>query len=638
MLTQSRAGRYPLALTAVLTLFGLLSAPGAHAQALRVTAANASNSAVYDVNFSGSGGSISVLNTDANRHVSLRSLVFIPNAQSGQIDLLVADSSRGEIVRYADATGVATLVWSTATGPGPNYPDGLSVDAAGNLFVASSASGNTKPAQLWVFPSDPLLPAGAGFLAPRLIDSSFGGLSVQTLEETLVARTTSNASGAGDLLLLTGSPATVLVYSSANVQNVLNGGGSITPSRTLISSAQFPAGVAPGGMDYWPVDNSLLITTASGTVLRYSFTATSPVRGADFATGLGNGKFKVRTGIEATQPFAFLANNNGGEILKFGAPPAGGGANPPLATVTSGVQRPQGLAASNLAATAAAECLQTAGGCDLLGSVLKHSVDRLASLSGYVIEDVCIVPKDPRITLYGSCTGHSLPVAQVCAGYGDTVIPDSMCGGSGASGSGFALIKSTSNSLNAAKGALIVNEAFTEGVLSGAVNPCPKTVLGWAPTDGEGTVVEGDTMLEITSSCGSSKGLTRGLSLWGIGLVLNENALPGKNLADARVKFAATKYDSLGSTITLAGIQPTFRSSLIACLDASRTFFDRKKYANAATQLVTCDALVAANEGAFTGNAVNPNPSGEIRGRIANLYLSIKARILGETAPGNWPP
>jgi hypothetical protein len=188
MLIPSRAGRNPLVLTAALTLLGILAAPGAQAQVLRITAANASNSAVYDVNFSGSGGSISVLNSDANRHVSLRSLVFIPNAQSGQIDLLIADSSRGEIVRYANATGAATVVWSTATGAGPTYPDGLSVDGAGNLFVASSASGNTKPAQLWVFPTDPLLPAGAGFLAPRLIDSAFGGLSVQTLEETVVAR------------------------------------------------------------------------------------------------------------------------------------------------------------------------------------------------------------------------------------------------------------------------------------------------------------------------------------------------------------------------------------------------------------------------------------------------------------------
>ena len=98
MLIPSRAGRYPLVLTAALTRLGILAAPGAQAQVLRVTAANASNSAVYDVNFSGSGGSISVLNTDANRHVSLRSLVFIPNSQSGQIDLLIADSSRGEIV------------------------------------------------------------------------------------------------------------------------------------------------------------------------------------------------------------------------------------------------------------------------------------------------------------------------------------------------------------------------------------------------------------------------------------------------------------------------------------------------------------------------------------------------------------
>ena len=117
-------------------------------------------------------------------------------------------------------------------------------------------------------------------------------------------------------------------------------------------------------MDFWPADNSLLITTASGTLLRYSFTPTSAIRGPDFATGLGNGKFKVKTGVQASAPLAFVANNNGGEILKFGAPPVGGGSNPPLATVTSGVQRPQGLAASNLAARDAAECLDTAGGCD----------------------------------------------------------------------------------------------------------------------------------------------------------------------------------------------------------------------------------------------------------------------------------
>lgn len=636
MSPRGKGGSFLLA--AVLGTISLFTAVGAHAQALRITAANASNSAVYDVTFSGSSGSISVLNSDANLHVSFRSLAFIANTQTGKIDLLVSDASRGEIVRYADASGAATPVFSAAGGSGPLSPDGISVDGAGNMFVVTSASGNTKPAELWVFPRNPTLPAGAGFSAPQLIDRSFGGRAVQSLEETLIARTTSAASAAGDLLVLVGSPAAVLVYGGADIEGVIAGAGPISPVRTLISSAQFPAGVAPGGMDFWPTDSSLLITTATGTILRYSFTATTAIRGADFATGLGNGKYKVKTGVQASAPYAFVANNNGGEILKFGTPPAGGGANPALATVTSGVQRPQGLAASNLAARAAATCLESAGGCDLFGNVLKHSVSGLSTVSGYVIEDVCVVAKDPRITQFGTCTGHTLPVSQVCAGYGNAVIPDHMCGGSGSTGAGFALIKSTTNSLDTAKGALIANEAFAEGLLNGPNAPCPKTVLGWAPAADEGSIVEGNAMLELTGTCGSSSALSRGLSVWGVGLVLNEAALPGKNTTDSRVKFALTKYDALSATIALATIQPAFRSTLSACIDTSRTYLDRKKYANAAAQLVSCDALVAANESAFSASTNNPNPSGEIRGRFANLYLAISTRISGNPPLGAWPP
>jgi hypothetical protein len=622
---------------AALGLAGLFASMQAEAQSLRVTAANASNSATYDVTFSGSGGFTTVLNNDQNQHVSLRSLVLIPNTATGKIDLLVADTSRGEIVRYADAQGASTRVWTSAAG-GPANPDGLSVDGDGNLFVVTSAPSNRKPAQLWVFPSDKSLPSGAGFLAPRLIDDSFGGRAVRGLEESLIARATSGASGAGDLLLLASDPALVLVYPAAAVQGVINGGGPISPVRTLLGGAQFPAGVVPGGMDFWPVDNSLLITTANGTLLRYSFSATSATRGPDFATGLGNGKFKVKTGREASVPLAFVANNNGGQILKFGAPPAGGGSNPPLATVTLGVQRPQGLAVSNLDSTNAANCLESAGGCDVLGGVISHRVGGVPSLTGYVIEDTCVVEIDPRIAEFGSCTGHNLPVAQVCAGYGTTVIPDYMCGASGNSGSGFALVKSTSNSLSAAKGVLIANSGYAENLLSGPNPPCPQLVLGWAPSAGEGTIVEGNLMLELTSGCGSSHLLSRGLSVWGVGLELDESALPGSNPAAARVNFAITKYNALSNTIALASIASAFRTTLTTCLDESRRIFDRAKYPQAAGQLLTCDALVAANESAFTGTSLNPNPSGEIRGRLANLYLQINTRILGNTAPSTWPP
>ena len=415
------------ALRALLTIAALSIAAGAHAQVLRVTAANASNSSVYNVTFSGSGGFVTPLNTDANKHVSFRSLAFVPNAQTGKVDLLIADTSRGEIVRYADATGAATLVWNTSVGPGPVYPDGLSLDGNGNLYVVSSASGSPKPAELWVFPRDSSAPAGAAFLSPRLVDASFGGIAIQALEETVSVRAAGSGANVGDLLVLSSSPALVLVYSAAALDAVINGSGPIGPSRTLIASAQFPAGVAPGGMDIWPVDGSLLITTADGTVLRYGFASGTAVRAPDFATGLGNGKFKVKTGIQSGTPYAFVANNNGGDIIEFGAPPAQGGGNPPLATVTAGVQRPQGLAATNLAATDSNTCLRQSGGCDVLQSVLKHSVTGLQTLPGYVIEDTCIVQVDPRIAQYGTCTGHTLPVSQVCAGYGNAVIPDYMC-------------------------------------------------------------------------------------------------------------------------------------------------------------------------------------------------------------------
>lgn len=636
----------PRAWLAALAL--IVAAAPASAQVLRVTATNAVDSRVYDVKFSGSGGTTTTLNTDQTAHSSFHSDVYVINADSGKIDLLVADTVRGEIVRYADATGASTLLWSTAQGAGPRHPDGLSVDAAGNLYVLSSGKHDQEdddrdhddddsPTQVWVLPRDPARPTGAAFLAPRLIDGSFGGAPVHYLEDTLVSRTTRAAAGPGDLLVLSSSPTSVFVYSAASIAAVIAGGGPVSPSRTLLGPSDFPVGNSLArGMDFWPVNDSLLIATSKGTILAYAFTATTPTRLADFASGLGTGKFKIRIGLDGGIPYAFVADYKGNRILKFGAPPATG-SNPPLASVTDGVRRPQGLTTSNLASVGASTCLQSAGGCDPLGNVIAHSVQNLSTLAGFVIEEPCVVRTDPRVTQYGTCTGHTLPVAQVCSGFGATVIPDYLCGGAGPSGAGFALVKSTTNTLAAAKGALVLNEVFTGNVLPGTSPDCPQTVVGWAPTEGEGTVVEGNALLELTGGCGSSKSLSKGLSLWGAGLVLNEPALPGTDLADKRVKFALSKYDTLSATVAAATITSTFRNKLNYCLAKSRGYFMYHKYLNAAGQLVTCDALVAANEAAFTATTNNPNPSGEIRSRIANLYLQIYARILGNPAPTSWP-
>lgn len=641
----------------------LLAVAAARADNLHVTAANSSNNSVYSVSFVAPGGTTTLLNTDASSHVSFRSLVYVANQATGTLDLLVADTLGGAIVRYAGGTGAATVVWSTAAGAGPKHPDGLSVDAAGNLYVVSYRCQDEARSELWVLPQNPAVPLGSGFLAPLLIDNRFAGVEAERLKETLVAGSASGAAGMGDLLLLIGDNGDanytyndsnddwVLVYSAASIQALIQNdiagnaySGPIAPSRILLSASQFPAGQYAVGMAFWPVDNSLLITTntrsnsrtAGSAILRYSFTPTSATRMADFADGLGFGLAKVKTALQTGVPYAFVSQQARGQILELGAPPSSG-ANVPLATVTQNVNSPDGLAVSNAAATAATNCAGGSG-CDLLGGVIPHHVVTATQpVTGNVLEQSCVVPVDPRIA-NGTCTG-SLKVSDVCPGFGATVIPDTLCGGSGPSGSGFALIQTSANGVDTVPDLLVYNEATAANILGGTNPLCPQTVLGWAPRSNstEGTIVEGNNMVELTGYCGSSSGLSRGLSIWGIGLVLNEAALPVTPSPNPMVNFATTKFQDLSATVSSANIVSTVKTKLLACIAKSQYLMNQSKYACAARQVVYCDGTVAANQASYGSSSTNPNPYGEIRGRLANLYLTINSRILHNAPPTAWP-
>ncbi|MFZ0009512.1 MAG: hypothetical protein WAK94_14860 [Steroidobacteraceae bacterium] len=712
------------ALAAATGVLGQASNPGVN---LNVMAVNSSNGKVYSVTFTPPGGSTTVGNTDGSSYQLPVALAFVTNATTYQLDLLVADQQRGALYRYPGALTpqtppnptTATLLWnSRSAGSGPLAPDALAVDGDGNLFVTSLAAANGEvgsPPQLWQFPVGT---AGSGsFAAPVLLDGSFG--PGESLVEVALAPADVagvSAVAGGDLVVLTTTR--VLAYSRS----------SGFTSRTTLFTFPNPR-INRSSLDFWPIGNgaganySLLITNlTSGTIERYYFTDPLISAPAPFYSGLGLLLYRVRVLYQAGTPLAFVARS--GSILEFGA--TAGGTGTLLATVTQNVTTAQGLAVSNSFTNAASLCLQPQG-CDLTG-LLTHTVTGVSTLTGDIVENVCTVTADPRVTFVTgvwSCsvpytppaslnftcppgtpgrTGPGcLPVNAVCPGFDDTgkmAIPETICGRSGSSGSGFSLIKTLVNPTQF-NGGYVQNSA----VLANGSNPQCGPGSGadgaflWAPLQAEGQVFESPNMLDITSGCGSIHGGSDGVSVWGVGLSVNEAApeltsgglpLPLENFSKTKYSDLTTTIDNLtqsnpsyprwtdnypniASTVSLAlwgGNVPPANTSPFGCLDQSwLDFYDATQVdvngsaqwtadlQNAANMLTnadttggsTCDGIVlnalATNPNAFiqTPNATYPNapielnPSGQLRSRFANLYYTLNTRILGNAASATWP-
>jgi hypothetical protein len=654
-----------------LALAAVLLATAAPAETLRVTAANSVGNLVYDVTSFVPPGTISPLNTDGASHGSFSSLVLVPNVPKGTVDVLVTDITNDQIIRYTPALGATaattTLVWSRKNcGTGPTSPDGLSVDSAGNLYFVS-----TQSAQLWVLPASATSATGYAS-TPLLVSAAFsGGYGVVRLRETAVAASSTGAWHLGDVLLLVGNKNStsnqntnndaVYLYRAATISQVLNGAGPVSaPDEVLISGTQFPNKEYGLGMDFWPADAldanpTLLILTTAGRILRYDFTTNAGVVVPNlvqvFASGLGGGLGKLKAGLQLETPYAYVTQSlagNAGQILQFGAPTTPG-TNNLIGTATQGVMSPDGLAVEPLGAVTAISC-ESVSGCDISGGVIPHKLLTTgAQPTGNVIEATCVVLKDPRVNASGMCDGTTLNVGTLCPGFGNEIIPGTLCGGSGVSKAGFALVRTNAAGVNGIPGILVTSEANVDKILppaTGQANlPCPSNTYSWAPfsdaSPSEGGVVNIDPatglaeLAEMTSFCGTSGGSNRGMSVYGVGLALNTNALTGGLVGDAQ-----SKYNDLSSTVAAANIVPATRTSVNACLSNINSYLSQGDYVCAANEAAQCDTLVGQDPSPATnypGNAANPNPWGEIRGRLGNLYLALNTRVSGNPPNSAWP-
>ena len=513
------------------------------AHATKVVTANSSNNQLSLIDFDASPNVIA-LNFDANERKSLQAIAIRDDLASG-VHLIVADAQASEICWYADpvvdpqSAGRCRLIGSPTLSPGPQLPGALALNATGDLFALTSGSGSaaSKTAEIWAYPHvpgcvgsscrpgdylDPIRLSG-----PMTINITPGAASatlvpLELLEEARVfTSASSRVIEQGDLLVLAGRPAALVRLAGVGAAPFT----TMPQAEVLIYPAEaagvdplrkFPAGAEPGGFDFAP-GNRLLVTNSNGTVLAYNLAGE---RLADFAAGLGNGKFKIDVALQGSRYRAFVADRNGGELLRFDIDANGTGGL--SGSVAQGVQFPVAVAATN------ANVAATPAGLGITSSptqgVLK-STFRQVQVPGFTSGTVYLVG-DPRDHSGGN--GGTFWLSDVDAMLPDIEIAEYFRGLPVGDEEAFVVIVQSTSA------------DFT-GALEVVLDPAP--VLGWDPpctrTDagggyiriderlrvlwgtltslGEAPILEGPTLINQTIGCGSGRGIVREASIFAAG-------------------------------------------------------------------------------------------------------------------------
>ena len=114
----------------------------------------------------------------------------------------------------------------------------------------------------------------------------------------------------------------------------------------------------------------------------------------------------------------------------------------------------------------------------------------------------------------------------------------------------------------------------------------------------------------------------------------------GAELALYHANFVNQKFTNLLAAVTAANINKSVQQSLVKCIQGSQKDFNAVPpiYATVLTDLLSCDAQVVKGKGKFSPTpGIDPNPYGEIRGRIGNVYLWISYHFAGRRTPTQWP-
>jgi hypothetical protein len=449
----------------------------------------------------------------------------------------------------------------------------------------------------------------------------------------------------------------------------------------------------------WPADDNLLLLDQDGNIFKFTWSTTCSVASAMSCSVINQPVFwsllpnynsnvetentaypnmqveSLRTGAQAGASYAFVTAYT---LSEGPVPPSdilaldnSGGINSPQSVATSvgpfaalAVSSPPSGSGSGTAA-------QCVIGCDLTGGDQQQIMGTPAAIAavealgakGTITENVCIVEQDPRHICNKNAppapgnpwyNSKTLPISAVCPNsyfkpsFGNTVIPDYICGdyGSGGpgTGTGFAVIQGIANGVDGISGLLVYNDANADAFFDpGQAEPCtggePITLFGWAPWSGspvEGSIPESPNMIELTYGCGTSKATSSGMSIDLVGAKLS--LATASEFKPNNVSFAQFKYANLFTDVLVAPIDFVQKVRLEEIIVRSEVFLDQGEYSCAARKIWRADEYVSDHAGHFHGiPGFDPNSYGRSRSRLANLFFTIFSRIEGNLAPQVWP-
>lgn len=622
----------------------LASSPSAIAQNAKVYVANSATTSVLEVEFDPI--STSTVINDVGLLTQVRDIALRDDGLAG-MSLILCDRNTGRIAFHANSAGPGQIIFDAGAMPGPKNPDGMSLDAAGNIFVLRSAPAAAgQNSQVWVIRRDPDCPGGPeclaggyaaplGFIDPKimiatLINNAPANLRSGSAVESLVGRSTSGILQAGDLLVLV-TPGALVRYHAADVQAFLAAmalGQTPAPLvpdtiihpaiASVAASRKFPAGAVPSAMAFGP-NGELLIAVSDGRVLIYDSDGHRRSNGngfVDFTSGAGSGDFKIAVGLQDGTNRALISHQQAGVLRRYSFTPDGTGS---LDAVVSGFQTPVGVESSNSSTSSAPP------GEDVTVSpttVMTTQIEKVIT-AGDVNAKVTTFP-DPREkeqsippnlplhrSLYLNELRADLPAIEIPAwarafrlGDQETGVPS------------FILIEVQSNGNFFG----VLDHLVEETPILGYDPDCNdedltrQPFLFWAPDANDPPIVEGARFIDVSTGCGSIRGMTRAMSYFLAGVRVTE---PMRDLVGQKLWGLRTFID------TDLCINDPAANRLLPIVDHAQAEFDANNYGNVIEVLEELEAEVISNPIGLDSCFPVTNTVAEIRARVRSAIFVL---------------